>query len=91
MVQIEIAAAQPFIELNLRGMRADEAIDALRIQIDGAVIKGLRTFAVVHGKGDGILSKAVHDYLKSRPEVAAFGFSRPELGGYGRTEVELVG
>jgi DNA mismatch repair protein MutS2 len=72
-------------------MRVDEALDALRVQLDGAVIGGLRRFAVVHGKGDGILSGAVQDYLKSRPEVAAFFFSRPELGGFGRTEVELTG
>lgn len=90
-VQVEIAATPPLFELNLRGMRAEEAVDALRVQLDGAVIGGLRTFAVVHGKGDGILSGVVHDYLKSRPEVAAFHFSRPELGGFGRTEVELAG
>ena len=90
-VQVEIAATPPRIELNLRGMRAAEAVDALRVQLDGAVIGGLRTFSVVHGKGDGILSGVVHDYLKSRPEVAAFHFSRPELGGFGRTEVELAG
>ncbi|MDR1468208.1 MAG: Smr/MutS family protein [Spirochaetaceae bacterium] len=89
-VQVEIAASPPLFELNLRGMRAEEAVDALRTQLDGAIIKGLRSFAVVHGKGDGILSRAVHDYLKSRPEVAAFGFSRPELGGFGRTEVALT-
>jgi DNA mismatch repair protein MutS2 len=90
-VQIEIAAAPPLIELNLRGMRVEEALDALRAQLDGAIVSGLRTFAVVHGKGDGILSQAVRDYLKTRPEVADFHFSRPERGGFGRTEVELAG
>jgi DNA mismatch repair protein MutS2 len=90
-VQIEIAASPPLFEINLRGMRAEEALDALRTQLDSAVVSGLRTFAVVHGKGDGILSQAVRDYLKTRSEVAAFHFSRPELGGFGRTEVELAG
>jgi DNA mismatch repair protein MutS2 len=90
-VQIEIAASPPLIELNLRGMRVEEAMDALRAQLDGAVLSGLRTFAVVHGTGEGILSRAVHDYLKTRPEVADFHFSRPEQGGFGRTEVELAG
>lgn len=90
-VQVEIAAPPPLFELNLRGMRAEEALDALRVQLDGAVIRGIRAFAVIHGKGDGILSGVVRDYLKSRPEVATFHFSRPELGGFGRTEVELAG
>jgi DNA mismatch repair protein MutS2 len=89
LVQVELAAAPPFFEINLRGMRVEEAMDALRAQLDSAVIQGLCRFAVIHGKGDGILSRAVHDYLKDRPEVAAFDFSRPELGGFGRTEVEI--
>jgi DNA mismatch repair protein MutS2 len=44
---------------------------------------------VVHGKGDGILQKAVHDFLKTQSVVADYYFSRPELGGFGRTEVTL--
>jgi DNA mismatch repair protein MutS2 len=77
------------IELMLRGMRAEEALDALRLQLDAAVIEGLFQFAVIHGKGDGILQREVHAYLKTRPEVNDFFFSPPELGGTGRTEVRL--
>jgi DNA mismatch repair protein MutS2 len=76
-------------EINLRGMRLEEALDALRRQIDGAVLGGLHEFAVIHGKGDGILQKAVHDYLRDEQAVADYYFSRPELGGFGRTEVVL--
>ncbi|MDR2160013.1 MAG: Smr/MutS family protein [Treponema sp.] len=76
-------------EINLRGMRLEEALDALRRQIDGAVLGGLHEFAVIHGKGDGILQKAVHDYLGNERAVADYYFSRPELGGFGRTEVVL--
>ena len=67
----------------------EEALENLRRQIDGAVLTGLREFAVIHGKGDGILQRAVHEYLKAQPEVADYYFSRPELGGFGRTEVIL--
>jgi len=67
----------------------DEAIEALRRQIDAAVLCGLKTFSVVHGKGDGILQRGVHDRLKSEPAVADYFFSHPELGGFGRTEVTL--
>ncbi|MDR1899861.1 MAG: Smr/MutS family protein [Treponema sp.] len=76
-------------EINLRGMRLEEALEALRRQIDGAVLAGLHTFAVIHGKGDGVLQKAVHEYLRNEQAVADYYFSRPELGGFGRTEVVL--
>jgi DNA mismatch repair protein MutS2 len=76
-------------EINLRGMRPPEALDALRRQIDGAILAGLHEFAVIHGKGDGVLQKAVHDCLRDEPAVADYYFSRPELGGFGRTEVVL--
>lgn len=86
----DIAPQSDFrIELNLRGMRLEEALEALRRQIDSAVIAGLREFSVVHGKGDGILQKGVHDYLKAQNVVADYFFSRPEAGGFGRTEVIL--
>jgi DNA mismatch repair protein MutS2 len=76
-------------ELGIRGMRLAEAIDALRKQIDAAVLSGLGRFAVIHGKGGGILMKGVHEYLAGDPRVAEYYFSRPELGGFGRTEVIL--
>jgi DNA mismatch repair protein MutS2 len=81
--------ARPSMELNLRGMRLEEALEALERQLDAASLAGLREFAVIHGKGDGILQKGVHDYLKKQNAVAEYFFSRPELGGFGRTEVVL--
>ena len=76
-------------ELNLRGLRLDEALERLERQIDAALLAGLFEFAVIHGKGDGILQKGVHDFLKGQRQVADYYFSRPELGGFGRTEVIL--
>ncbi|MDR1058712.1 MAG: Smr/MutS family protein [Treponema sp.] len=76
-------------EINLRGLRPGEALEILERQIDGAVLSGLRNFSVIHGKGEGVLQKAVHDYLGASPVVADYYFSRPELGGFGRTEVVL--
>lgn len=77
------------MELNLLGMRLNEALEALGRQIDAAVIGSLHEFSVVHGKGDGVLSKGVHDFLRKDPRVADYYFSRPESGGFGRTEVML--
>jgi DNA mismatch repair protein MutS2 len=78
-------------EINLCGMRLDEALETLRRQIDAAVLQGLGAFSVVHGKGDGILQNGVHQWLKQEPAVADYYFSRPEMGGFGRTEVILTG
>jgi DNA mismatch repair protein MutS2 len=77
------------LELNVRGMRLAEAIDALQRHIDSALVLGLKEFSVVHGKGDGVLQRGIHDYLKSQSVVAEFHFSHPDFGGFGRTEVSL--
>ncbi|MDR0503327.1 MAG: Smr/MutS family protein [Treponema sp.] len=76
-------------ELKLIGMRLDEATDALRRQIEAASLNGLKTFSVIHGKGSGILQKGIHEYLKKDSAVEDYYFSRPEMGGFGRTEVVL--
>jgi len=76
-------------EIMIRGMRFEEAMEAVRKQVDSAALFGMKNFAIIHGKGEGILRQGVHDYLKKHPAVAEFHFSRPELGGYGRTEVVL--
>jgi len=87
---VDLAPTSPVqAELRLRGMRFSDAMEALGKQLDLAVLSGLRQFAVIHGKGEGILQKGVHDFLKNDPRVADFFFSRPEAGGFGRTEVIL--
>jgi DNA mismatch repair protein MutS2 len=84
-----VMGSEARLEVNLLGMRLEEALSAMRRQIDGAILAGLGRFAVVHGKGNGVLRQGVHEFLKSEACVADFHFSRPELGGTGRTEVEL--
>jgi DNA mismatch repair protein MutS2 len=76
-------------EINLCGMRLEEACETLRRQVDMALLHGLRGFAVIHGKGDGILQRGVHEWLKQEGAVADYYFARPEMGGFGRTEVIL--
>ncbi|GMO27362.1 MAG: hypothetical protein Ta2F_02930 [Termitinemataceae bacterium] len=92
-VQIKIDYApnsqQPVLELKLLGMRAEQALEALQKQFDAAMLNGMTEFSVIHGKGDGILRTAVHNFLQNQKNVAEFGFSHPELGGTGRTEVKL--
>ncbi len=76
-------------ELDLRGMRLAEAIEALSRQIDAASLAGLGTFSVIHGTGEGILAKGIHDWLKTQSSVADYYFARPEDGGFGKTWIHL--
>ena len=90
LTQVDLAqAAPPSLELNLRGYRLETALEALRKQIDGAALSGLYEFSVIHGKGDGILQRGVHEFLKQHPLVADYYFARPEEGGFGKTLVFL--
>ncbi len=80
---------RPVLELRLLGMRCEEALKALERQLDLATMQGLYHFSVIHGKGNGILQQAVHDYLSHYPGVTDFHFARPEEGGTGKTYVSL--
>ncbi|GAB1481533.1 endonuclease MutS2 [Treponema sp.] len=77
------------LELNLLGLRLEEAIQELQRQLDAASLSGIYEFSVVHGKGNGILQRGVHDYLKTQKSVSDYYFSRPEEGGFGKTVVSL--
>ncbi|MDR2483951.1 MAG: endonuclease MutS2 [Treponema sp.] len=79
----------PCFEISLRGIHLEEALNTLQRQLDAAIVSGLQEFSVIHGKGDGILQRGVHEFLKTQPQVADYYFSRPEMGGFGRTEVVL--
>jgi DNA mismatch repair protein MutS2 len=78
-------------ELDLRGMRFEEAIKAVERQLDSAALAGLKEFGIIHGMGEGILQKGIREYLKQSPMVAEFAFARPEEGGFGKTNVKLRG
>jgi DNA mismatch repair protein MutS2 len=85
------AGGLPQIQLDVRGMRLDEAVRALERQIDRALVHGVREFGIVHGKGEGILQKGIHDYLRDSRAVSDYGFAVPEDGGSGKTRVTLKG
>jgi len=76
-------------ELDLRGYRLAEALEAVEKQIDAASLQGLSLFSLLHGTGNGILGKGIHEFLRGQPSVADYHFARPEEGGYGKTVVRL--
>ena len=77
-------------ELDLRGMRVYEAEEALTRQIDAALLSGLSDFSIIHGLGEGVLQKTVHDFLKTCGSVKSYDYSDPEHGGFGKTVVRLI-
>ena len=52
-------------EIDVRGMRGDEAIAAIQNFIDDAVMVSSRKLRILHGKGNGILRQLIRDYLKA--------------------------
>ncbi len=75
--------------LDLRGKRSDEAISELTLYLDKAVTRGMKQVEIIHGKGEGILQKLVHEYLGKRTEVKSFDIAPWESGGTGCTVVDL--
>jgi DNA mismatch repair protein MutS2 len=81
--------AQPVFTLDVRGHRLTEALDELEKQIDRALMASLAEFEVIHGHGEGVLQKGVHDHLHKHPAVKGYKFAMPEEGGFGKTIVKL--
>ena len=75
--------------LDLRGKRGDEAMKALTKYLDNALTRGLTQVEIIHGKGEGILHKLVHEHLQERSEVKSFEIAPWDGGGSGCTVVHL--
>ena len=75
--------------LDLRGHRAEEAIDLLHRFLDEALLLGEREVRILHGKGYGILMQVISSELKAMREVRTYRPEKVELGGAGVTVVEL--
>lgn len=68
-------------EVDLRGMASDEAILELDKYIDNAVLSGITTVTIIHGKGTGVLRKAVQAHLRSHRNIKSF-----RTGSFGEGE-----
>lgn len=75
--------------IDVRGMRADEAIMEIKRFIDDAVLLHVRQLHILHGKGTGILRQVIQDYLKANRDVINFYDEHIERGGHGITVVEF--
>jgi DNA mismatch repair protein MutS2 len=76
-------------EIDIRGMRGEEAINQVRDLIDNALIVQHRNLRILHGKGNGILRQLVRQYLDTVDVVKSFRDEHVEFGGSGITVVEM--
>jgi DNA mismatch repair protein MutS2 len=79
----------PGIELDLRGQRADEALEALDRYLDAAYLAGLPFVRIIHGKGTGKLRQSVREVLAQHPHIRSFEPGGEKEGGDGVTVAKL--
>ena len=77
-------------QIDVRGMRADEAIQAVTYFIDDACVARASKVKILHGTGTGILKTVIRQYLATMPPVADFYEEDIRFGGAGITIVELI-
>jgi DNA mismatch repair protein MutS2 len=81
--------ASPGMEIDLRGKRGDEALDALEHYLDAAYLSGLPFARIIHGKGTGRLRSLVREALSTHPHVRSFEGGKDNEGGEGVTVAKL--
>lgn len=86
-VTTKLSRTVPFLRLDLRGKRADEALAELEQFLDRSLLTGTDGVEIVHGRGTGALRKAVHEMLRTFPGVASYGTAPEDQGGDGMTQV----
>ena len=76
-------------DIDVRGMRGEEALQAVTYYIDDAVLLSMSRVRILHGTGNGILRTLIRQYLQANPAVASCRDEHVQFGGAGITVVEL--
>ena len=76
-------------DLDVRGMRGDEAVNAVMYFIDDAILVGMSRVRILHGTGSGILRQLIRQYLRTNPAVSNFHDEHVQFGGAGITVVDI--
>ena len=82
-------ASQFDLTLDLRGKRAEEALDATAKYLDEAKLLSIKNVELLHGKGNGILRHAIREFLSHQHDIEHFEDAPLEAGGSGITRVTL--
>lgn len=89
MEDINEKAANFNLTLDVRGMRGEEALEAVAKYIDDASLLSIKNVSILHGKGNGILRQMIRQYLSKQSCVRQMQDASLETGGHGITRVEL--
>ncbi len=81
--------ASPGMELDIRGQRAEDALDMLDRYLDSAYSTGLPFVRIIHGKGTGRLRQVIREALQASPHVKRFESGMDKEGGDGVTVAHL--
>jgi DNA mismatch repair protein MutS2 len=84
-----LPAAKAATAIDVRGMRVDEALPLVDKALDDASLAALPVFRVIHGKGTGLLRRAIRELLRDHPHVSDAAFAPDREGGTGVTLVSL--
>ena len=76
-------------DIDVRGMRGDEAVDAVMHFIDDAILIGMTRVRILHGTGTGVLRQLIRQYLRTIPNVSHFRDEHVQFGGAGITVVDI--
>lgn len=76
-------------EIDIRGMRGDEALDTITHYMDDAILVGASRIRILHGTGNGILRQLIRQYLRTIPQVISARDEDVRFGGAGITVVEI--
>ena len=76
-------------DIDVRGMRGEEALNAITYFIDDAILLGVSRIRILHGKGNGILRQIIRQYLGTVPNVTHFADEHVQFGGAGITVVDI--
>jgi len=74
-------------EMDVRGMRGEEALHEIEIRLDKALVAGYPSLKIIHGKGDGILRKLIRDYFRKYSQISRMEDEHPDRGGDGITYI----
>ncbi len=87
--QVQDTNPSAALEIDLRGFDRPEALGAMDQFLDRAVLQGLPSVRIVHGKGTGVLRRTIQGYLASHPAVASHRLGEHGEGGSGVTIAKL--
>jgi DNA mismatch repair protein MutS2 len=89
-IAVEIPFATPQWEVNVIGLRVHEALPIVEKALDKAVLGGLSSISIIHGKGTGRLKQGIREHLTGHSLVRGIRSGDIQAGGEGVTVIDLV-